>query len=224
MTQSLPPTAILFDLDGTLVDSLPDLLRATNILLAGLDRRPATADELRGWVGDGAAVLVAHAMAATGGPPEAAPALLLKTFLDIYEGGLADLSKPYPGVEATLQQLVARGHRLGVCTNKPTALSVELLDALGLSSLFAAIVGGDSVAAKKPDPGHIRATLEAMGATGQRALMVGDSGNDVAAAKAAGIPVVAVSFGYSRVDPRGLGADVLIDDFAQLPVAAAAYL
>ncbi len=219
-----PPAAILFDLDGTLVDSLPDLLRAMNGLLSEMGRPPVTIQQVRGWVGDGAAPLVERAMLATGGPSDISLPELVKRYLGHYEGNTAVDTRPFPGVERTLQRLKAAGHPLGVCTNKPTALSLELLDALGLSSLFGAIVGGDTVAARKPDPAHLRATLDAMGMEGRRALMVGDSANDVAAARAAGIPVVAVAFGYSRIDPKDLGADVLIEDFTTLPDAAAQFL
>ncbi len=219
-----PPAAILFDLDGTLVDSLPDLLRAMNALLAEMGRPPVTAKQVRGWVGDGAGPLVERAMLATGGPSEISLRELVKRYLGHYAGNTAVGTRPFPGVEETLQSLKAAGHPLGVCTNKPTALSLELLDALGLSGLFGAIVGGDTVTARKPDPAHLLATLAAMGMDGRRALMVGDSANDVAAARAAGIPVVAVAFGYSRIDPKELGADALIDDFTELPEAAARFL
>jgi phosphoglycolate phosphatase len=105
---------------------------------------------------------------------------------------------------------------MGVCTNKPIRLSLELLDALGLTPMFDAVMGGDSLPVRKPDPGHLRGTLAAMGADGRRAVMVGDGRNDVAAARAAGMPVVLFSRGYAGGDPRALGADVVIDDFAEL--------
>lgn len=223
MSSTRQPAAILFDLDGTLVDTLPDLLGAMNSLLAELGRRRAAVAELRTWVGDGAAALVDRAVAATGGLLPDMPAVLQR-FLALYASRVAAESRPFPGVEATLLRLSAAGHPLGVCTNKPTRLSVELLTALGLASLFAAVVGGDTVAQRKPAAFHVHATLQAMRAEGGKALMVGDSGNDVAAARAAAIPVVAVTYGYSRVAPEALGADLLIDDFTQLPVAAAAFL
>ncbi|HLN23939.1 MAG TPA: phosphoglycolate phosphatase [Patescibacteria group bacterium] len=218
------PAAIVFDLDGTLVDSLPDMLRAMNGLLADLGRRAARPDEIRGWVGDGARVLVEHGLAATGGLPDQPVAELVARYIDHYRGHAAHETRLYPGVRETLEGLKAAGHRLAVCTNKPYALAVEVLEGLELSDLFVAVLGGDSVAVKKPDPGHLRATLAAMGAAEGRALMVGDSSNDVAAARGAGVPVVAVSFGYARIDPRQLGADEVIDNFTQLPVVAARFL
>lgn len=223
-TTASQPAAILFDLDGTLVDSLPDMHRAMNVMLADMGRRLVDAAEVRRWVGDGATRLVERVLTATGGLPQAPLATFVGAFLGHYQGHTAIETRPYPGVTATLESLKAAGHPLGVCTNKPTGLAIEVLDALDLSPLFQAVVGGDSVTARKPDGEHVRATLDAMGMTGRKALMVGDSGNDVAAARAAGLPVVVVGFGYSRVDPRDLGADALIDDFTALPRAAAAFL
>jgi phosphoglycolate phosphatase len=125
---------------------------------------------------------------------------------------------------ATLTALHAAGHPLGVCTNKPTDLSFLLLDALAMTHYFSAIIGGDSVPERKPHPGHLWATLDAMQMKGRKALMVGDSPNDVAAAKAAGIPVAVVSFGYTQIPAAAMGADVVIGNFADLPRAAAKFL
>jgi phosphoglycolate phosphatase len=217
MTQQSLPGAILFDLDGTLVDTVPDLAWAMNAMLSEIGRRAITADELRGWLGDGVSALVDRGLAATGGPGELPAATRVERFVALYGSRVAAMSRAYPGVEATLRTLLAAGHSLGVCTNKPTALSVELLSALGLSALFAAIVGGDAIAVRKPHPRHIAATLEAMGATRRRALMVGDSANDVAVARAAGIPVVVVAYGYSPTPHTEMGADAVIADFSELP-------
>jgi phosphoglycolate phosphatase len=211
-------------LDGTLVDSLPDLLRAMNVFLAELGRPLATSRDIREWVGDGATVLVERGLIATGGVPDRPLSVLVRRYIEHYTGHAVEKTQPYPGVRQTLETLKAAGHSLGVCTNKPYALSMEVLIGLGLDSLFAAVLGGDSLSVKKPNPDHLRATLTAMGADGRRAVMVGDSGNDIAVARAAGIPVIAVGFGYARVDPRELGADVVIDDFAALPQAAAPFL
>lgn len=218
------PAAILFDLDGTLVDSLPDLGSAMNRLLVEMGRRPASLAEVRSFVGDGVGVLVERSLMATGGMPDEPLAAVVKRFLDHYRGHTAIETRPYPGVVGALEALKSAGHSLGVCTNKPTDLSVELLGSLGLARMFSAIVGGDAVPARKPDPGHLLATLDAMHMTGRKALMVGDSPNDVISARAAGIPVVVVGFGYARMDPRDLGADAVIDDFARLPDLVAEYL
>ena len=222
------PAAIVFDLDGTLIDSLPDMLNALNAFLAGLGRRAASPDEIKGWVGDGASELVRRGLEATGGLTAAPLPDMVRGYIDCYKGNAAHETRPYPGVMDTLAGLKAAGHRLAVCTNKPQALAEEVLNGLGMADLFSAVLGGDAVPAKKPHPGHLQATLAAMGVSigtnGQRALMVGDSINDVKAARSAQIPVVAVSFGYGRIDPKDLGADVLIDNFADLPLAAAAWL
>jgi phosphoglycolate phosphatase len=210
------PAPILFDLDGTLVNSLPDLMRALNKLLIELGRRPATPTEVRGWVGDGAAAMITRGLEATGGVPEGPLEGQIERFLQHYRGHTVIDTRPYPGIETALRTLRRNGHPLAVCTNKRTDLSIELLDGLGMTSLFDAVVGGDSVPARKPDPAHIRATLAALGEEGGKALMVGDSLNDVAAAHAADIPVIVFSQGYCRGDPRQLGADAVIDDFADL--------
>lgn len=219
-----PPAAILFDLDGTLADTLPDLRTALNLVLADLGRRQVSLDEVRGWIGDGVGVLVRRGMAATGGPPAESPETTLARFRACYADHLLDDSRLYPGVAATLRQLRDAGHLLGVCTNKPQAHAERLIASLGIGALFAAIVGGDRVPAHKPDPGHLRAALAAMGAERHRALMVGDGPNDVKAARAADLPVVLVGYGYAHGDPRALGADLVIDEFAELPAAAAPYL
>ena len=223
-SQNTLPAAILFDLDGTLVDSLPDLAWAINQLLAELGRKPATLADVRTWVGDGVSVLVERCLDATGGPTERPLADAVKCYLGYYRAHAAVDTRAFPGVLKTLAALRAAGHPLGVCTNKPTDLSVLLLDALGMSDFFMAVVGGDGAPERKPHPGHLLATLDAMGAGDRKALMVGDSLNDVAAAKAAGIPVVAVSFGYTRVPVDAMGADVVIDDFADLPRQAERFL
>lgn len=218
------PSAILFDLDGTLVDSLPDMAWSMNQLLAELGRKPTTLADMRTWVGDGVAVLVERCLMATGGLPEQPLAEVVKRYLAFYRTHVAVETRPFPGVLATLKALRAAGHPLGVCTNKPTDLSLLLLDGLGLTGFFSAVIGGDSVPERKPHPGHLRATLDAMRMSDRNALMVGDSPNDVAAAKAAGIPVVVVGFGYTRIPAEALGADVVIADFADLPRDAAKFL
>jgi len=216
----LPAAAFIFDLDGTLVDSLPDMRRAMNAYLADLGRRPVAPEEISAWVGDGATELVKRALTATGGLPDGPIADQVKGYLEHYRGNACIDSRPYDGVEAMLRQLKADGHLLAVCTNKPYDISVELLDGLGLTALFSAITGGDSPHGRKPSPAPLIATLDAMQAGARKALMVGDSIFDVQAARGAGLPVVAVTFGYGHVAPEELGADRLIDDFALLPQVA----
>jgi phosphoglycolate phosphatase len=208
-----------------LVDSLPDLAWAMNQLLDEMGRKPATLAEVRTWVGDGAAVLVERCLMATGGLPNRPLAEAVERFLAYYRTHVAVETRPYPGVLAALTALSAAGHPLGVCTNKATDLSILLLDALDMRRFFSAVIGGDSVAERKPHPGHLRAALDAMQVNnGRKVLMVGDSPNDVAAAKAAGIPVVVVGFGYTQIPAEAMGADVVIANFADLARDAAKYL
>jgi phosphoglycolate phosphatase len=126
------------------------------------------------------------------------------------------MTTAFPGVVETLDALKTRGCRLGVCTNKPYGPSVEILEVLGLARFFDAVTGGDSLPVRKPDPGHLLGTLELLGATAEAAAMIGDSANDVAVARAAGVPSVVVSYGYTRVPAAELGGDVLIDDFTDI--------
>lgn len=213
--------AILFDLDGTLVDTAPDLAAATDYALQRAGRPAIGLGAVRQMVGDGARALVERGFRSTGGMPSDEDfEKAVADFYAYYEDHLADTSRPFPGVVTCLAGLAERGYALAVCTNKLEVFSRELLQKLGLSDFFAAIVGGDTLPMRKPDPGHIRGTLERVGgdAIGW-AAMVGDSANDVNAAKAAGLPVVAVSFGYTRTPAHALGADRLIDHFDELPAA-----
>lgn len=207
----------MFDLDGTLVDSADDLRDALNGVLEESGRAAVSTDAIRQMVGDGVVALVERGFTWSGEPP-AAPAMaaLVRRFLELYEAGGHAHTRPYAGVASTLAELAARGCRLAVCTNKPIRLSRQVLDAIGLSPLFGAITGGDSFPVRKPHPGHLLGTLDLLGASPDQAVMIGDSGNDVAVARAAGIPAVAVSWGYSRVPAGELGADLLIEDFTDL--------
>jgi len=218
------PCNLLFDLDGTLVDSAPDLAGALNRLRAEQGLAALAIAQVKGMVGDGVAKLVERGLPPSG---EAAPGpgdreRLVRRFLEIYEARLTAETRPYPGVVETLEILAAAGWRLGVCTNKPEAASREILADLGLERFFATVGGGDSFAERKPAAGHLLATLARMGAAPGSAVMVGDSPNDVLSARNAGLPVVVVGYGYSRVPPAELGADALIERFAELPAALAA--
>jgi phosphoglycolate phosphatase len=145
---------------------------------------------------------------------------LFDRFIELYVGRIAVASRPFPGLTDALDELAGAGARLAVCTNKRTDLSLALLDALGLTQRFAAIVGPDLAGAHKPDPKHLAFAVEAAGGRLERALMVGDASTDTEAAKAARVPVIAVSFGYSDVPAAELGADALIDHFGELPATA----
>lgn len=208
---------IIFDLDGTLIDTAPDLTRALNHVLESQRRAPLPEAEVRRLVGQGALVLITRGMAATGAPAteEALPDLLAR-FLDFYGENIAISSVPFPGVVETLDELAQNRARLGVCTNKPIGLTRPLFDALDMTRFFPAILGGDSLDVRKPDPKHLLETVRIAGGDPARSVMVGDSAADVDAAKAAGIPVVAVTFGYSATPVDRLGADIVIDQFEDL--------
>ena len=214
--------AIVFDLDGTLVDSAPDLVATLNNVLARRGRAPIPAEAVRAMIGNGARALVLCGLEASGGL--LAPAeinLTVDEFLAHYEAHVADLSRPFPGVVEALTALAQDGCVFGVCTNKIERFSVRLLEALGIAHYFAAIVGGDSLAVRKPAAGHVLGTLARMGAARAGAVMIGDSSNDIAAARAAGLPIIAVSFGYTSVPAAELGADKVIHHFAELAQAVA---
>jgi phosphoglycolate phosphatase len=216
-------TAILFDLDGTLVDTAPDLHAALNVALAALGRPGVTSASVRNMIGDGAQRMVELGLAATGGSTASELQTGVAHCLGHYEANISRLSRPFPGVVEALAELRLRGCRLAVCTNKRARFSERLLDDLGLLASFDAVVGGDSLPVRKPDPGHILGTLGKLGAKPAQAVMVGDSANDVNAARAAAVPVIVVSFGYTAVPPRELGADALIDHFDELPAALARF-
>lgn len=215
---------VVFDLDGTLIDSAPDLHVALNAALAGDGRRPLTLIEVESIVGDGAAVLVRRALALTGGtvPEDEGVAALTTRFLAIYEQQAAELTRPYAGVPETLASLADSGFGLGVCTNKPERLSRQILQQLDLSRYFQAVIGGDSLnGIRKPDPRHLLAAVEALGGRPEKTVMVGDSVNDVAAARALGVPVIIRAGGYGQVSAESLGADAVVQAFAELPEAIA---
>jgi phosphoglycolate phosphatase len=207
-------SAIVFDLDGTLVDSAPDLCGVVNDMLQQHGRVVLDMEDIRKMVGDGAAKLIERGFGATGGLPVPLPDLTAE-FIRLYEARIARETRPFPGVLDTLERFKAAGLRMGVCTNKTTHLSRRLLDELDMTRFFSVIVGGDGPT-RKPDPEHLRATIAALDAQDSTSLMVGDSRNDVAAAKAAGVEVVAVTFGYTTIPPRELGADRVIDRFDEL--------
>ncbi|GJD70380.1 phosphoglycolate phosphatase [Methylobacterium gnaphalii] len=218
----LPPIAV-FDLDGTLADTAGDLVGTLNVILEreGLVALPL--EQARDLLGAGARALITRGFSAAGQTLEPARLeQLFDDFLDYYGAHLTDHSRLYPGVVAALDALEARGFRLAVCTNKVEGHAVDLLEALGLAPRFAAIVGKDTFAWSKPDPRHITLTVERAGGDPARAVMVGDSRADIDAAKAAGIPVVGVSFGYTAVPMRDLAPNTLIDHFDELPAAVAA--
>jgi phosphoglycolate phosphatase len=216
----IPPLALVLDLDGTLVDSLPEIQGSLNQALAQLGRRPLERDEVRVMLGDGATLLMGRALARTGAPGEPAEIrALLERFLPHYEAHGAARTRCYPGVEATLDQLAAQGHRLGICSNKPHKATEELLAALGMRGRFGAVFGGDALPWRKPDPRHLRATVQAMHAGDRPVVMVGDSGPDAQVARNAGVPFALAAYGYHRVPLDQIPAEVILHDFSELPGA-----
>jgi phosphoglycolate phosphatase len=215
----IPPLALVLDLDGTLVDSLPDIRASLSLQLEAVGRRPVSLDETRLMLGDGAELLVQRALALTGEQgSERQRRDFLQRFLAHYEAHAAVTTRCFPGVEHTLDLLRRGGHRLGVCSNKPHGASVALLRRLGLEDRLHAALGGDAVAQKKPHPAHLWATVRAMGAEGLPVVMVGDSAPDAEVAHRAGVPFVAASYGYHRGETIDeLEADAVIHRFDALP-------
>ena len=211
---------VVFDLDGTLVDSAPDIVATLNLLLSEEGHPPVPLADARDMIGEGAWALLVKGFSAAGANlDESRRGELVARFIAHYRGRLAEESRPFPGAIAAADALLAMGARLAVCTNKRGDLAREVLGGLGLLDRFAAVVGGDAAPAAKPDPRPLRLAIERAGGDPARALMVGDSESDAGAARALGIPLVLVSFGYTPVPARALHPDVLIERFAELPDA-----
>ena len=209
------PFAIVgFDLDGTLLDTLGDLAAAVNHTLATMDRAPLDEDAVRPMIGRGAKHMLEEGLRATGGVPDGAVERLYPELLRFYEAHIAVRSRPFPGVIAALDRLDALGVQTAVVTNKAEHLARLLLSELGLADRMATIIGGDTMGVRKPAPEPIHAMIERCG--GGRSIFVGDSIYDVMAAKNAGVPSVAVSFGFLDRPAAELGADHVIDHFDEL--------
>ena len=213
--------ALIFDLDGTLVDTAPDLLGATNAVLAAEKRPPMDTTTLRHMVGFGAKSLIAQAMAASGAPvPDSEMDRLIGIFIDHYRAHIADFSQPFPGVEETLTALKNSGARLGVLTNKPAELTGPLLEKLGLTKFFSAVYGAGRKSYTKPDPRIFHdVAADLLAGDSGKAVMIGDSITDLSTARAAGAPCILMSYGYTPTPARELGGDIVLDDFTALPAA-----
>jgi phosphoglycolate phosphatase len=211
---------VVFDLDGTLVDTAPDLVDALNFVLRREGLAPVPLQSARGMIGAGARKLIERGLEADGretSPSELAQ--LTEDFIAYYAEHIADRSRPFDGLEAALDDLAGRGYRFAVCTNKLEWLSKRLLDRLNLSARFAAICGADTFGVAKPDPAIFRQTVARAGGEVSSAIMVGDAGPDVGVARRAGVPVIGVSFGYTEVPIVDLKPDRVIDHMSELRAA-----
>jgi phosphoglycolate phosphatase len=214
---------IVFDLDGTLIDTAPDLVDTLNVVFAREGWPPVPYATARNQIGGGAKMMIHRGVAAEG--IAIAPAKLEQLFADFiahYSEHIADRSRPFPGLIDALDELEARGCRLAVCTNKLERLSVRLLEQLNLAERFAFVCGQDTFGVQKPDPEVLRRTVAAAGGSLTQAIMIGDSVTDIRTARAAGIPVIAVDFGYSDRPVSELDPDCVISHFTQLQSAIAA--
>lgn len=209
-------SGLIFDLDGTLIDSAPDLRQALNAMLAEHGRRPMSLDEVKRAVGDGMIPLIERAFKETGGLPENFNSYnCFQNFIAHYRRLNADLGQIYPGAQETLAFYHGKGIKLGICTNKQEAATIHLLEALGLARYFSFVAGGDTFPEHKPHPGHVRGVLQALGIDAKECVMVGDSSNDVSAARGAGVRSIIVTHGYGG-DYKLLGADKIIGGFEEL--------
>lgn len=209
--------AIIFDLDGTLVDTAPDLINTLNHLLREEDCPPAAPELIRPFISEGTLAILARGfeLAGTHRSREELGALFDR-FIRHYSENIAIDSRPYPFLIEVLDALRARGNPLGVCTNKREDLSKRLLSQLGLDHYFAAVIGVDTLAVSKPHPGHLLGTIVAIGGEPARAVMIGDSETDIKTAKAAGIPVIALDFGYSTTPIANFHPDAILSDYRDL--------
>jgi phosphoglycolate phosphatase len=216
------PQAVLFDLDGTLIDSAPDLAAAVDATLLQLELPPAGETNVRQWIGNGAAMLVrralAHAQACVvESLPDADVQAALELFFQHYARLCVHSTTVYAGTETALCALQEQGVAMACVTNKPAQFTAQLLQHLGLARYFPVAVSGDTLAVKKPDPAPLLAAANGLGVNLARCVMVGDSATDVQAARNAGIPVVAVSYGYTRgLGAAALGANAVVDNLVQL--------
>lgn len=217
--------AVIFDLDGTLVDTAPDLWRATNHVLRTSGRDEVTIDQVRGCVGHGARALISRGFAATGAPLEDGEMEpLYRRFVDFYAENIAIGSAPFPGLVALLDRCRAEGIAMGICTNKLEALSTKLIAALDLHAYFAAVIGPDTLGIAKPDAAPYREALRRLGAENGRSVMIGDSETDVLTARAAGVPIIAVPFGYTPEPVANFAPDRMVMHYDEMWAAIAELL
>ena len=214
------PRIVVFDLDGTLVDTAPDLINALNFVLGREGLPPVPLASARNMIGAGARKLIERGLEVEGVTVTVAELdRMMRDFIDYYAEHIADESRAFEGLDAALDDLQTRGYRFAVCTNKLERLSKLLLDRLDMTRRFAAICGADTFGVAKPDPAILHQTIARAGGVSSAAVMIGDSGTDIGAARRAGIPVVGVSFGYTDTPIADLKPDRLIDHMRDLPNA-----
>ena len=211
----MSPALIVFDLDGTLIDSAADLATAVNAMLADLGCEPLSVPEVRRMIGDGVAMLVARALAAR--HCAADPTRAAQVFMRHYESNATSLTTAFPGVDEALRTLRCAGVALAVCTNKPARITADILSSLGLARYFARVIGGDSLPYRKPDPRVLLALLEGFAASPKDSLLVGDSEVDAATAGGAGVPFVLMKHGYRRGPATEIACMAALESFAELP-------
>ena len=216
---------LVFDLDGTLVDTAPDLIAALNFVLEGEGLPPIPLHSARNMIGAGARKLIERGLEREGRAASVKDINRMTVdFVEYYAAHIADASRPFEGLEGALDELSSHGFRFAVCSNKLEWLSKRLLDQLGLSARFAAICGGDTFGVSKPDPDILRQTVVRAGGRLATTVMVGDAGTDIGVARRAGVPVIAVSFGYTDVPIVELKPDRLIHHLRELPDAVRALI
>jgi len=209
--------AVLFDFDGTLIDSAPDIIAALNRLLGELGHDAVHYDTYRTRAGDGARKLLAQVLIDQGTRfEEAELTALVERLLDHYCGLMTKNTRLYQGVSDVLAEIHNSGMALAICTNRTSKTTKHLLDHFGLTKLFSAVVCADNVSVKKPDAAHLLEAIKRLSTAPERTVMIGDTATDVAAARNAGIKVIAVSYGYSVRPAHDLGADAVLPDFSQL--------
>ena len=209
--------SVIFDLDGTLVNTAPDLISAANHALSDIGLDPVPAHVIAPAIALGARFMIMDGLKHSGqNLPEKEVDRLLTLFLDYYLDNIANESRPYPGAVETLTTLQARGAKIGVCTNKRAHLSKALIEALGLDPLLDAVVGRDAAMKSKPHPDHVTQTIEQAGGDARRAIMVGDTATDIDTARAAGVPVIGVTFGYSDTPMSELKPDIIVSSYDEI--------
>ena len=211
------PEAVVWDLDGTLIDSAADLCRSLNRVLGELGHTSLDVQAVRPMIGNGVPKLVERAFKAVGRKLSATDLdVVVAIFMAHYSANPTAHTRLYPGVTEALETLAAAGVKQGLCTNKPEGVTRSILRQVKVDQYFSAVVGGDTTAARKPDPMPLQACIDTMGAAADRTIMIGDSAVDVGSARAVGIPIGLVAHGYRHTDLASIDADFVVEDIASV--------